>query len=148
MRSALLGLLAGVTIIGCKPDGGPRTSKSISYPKEFGVADVSTLKQQYSAQQIFPLQDRGRSYMALSFEESPSDYKVVFYRREGDRFRRFGPEFNPTGFDAPYLGPGPRIEIVMKQFGLKHAFIIKDDDVDLEPIPTDGVSVGPAVRVK
>ncbi len=71
--------------------------------------------------------------------EADSDYRVVFFRREGATYVRHGAEQNLLNFERPRLNPGPppRVETTMNRLGVHYHFVV--DAKGAEMVPTEGV---------
>ena len=76
--------------------------------------------------------------------ESDSDWRVVFYRREGSVYVRHGAELNAVGFERPRLvsvpGAKERVESAERRLGVRYAFVADAKGADM--VPVEGVGEG------
>jgi len=140
----VLGLvLGGAALTGCK-------SKEIDAPATVSDESDSTLKAKLHADDVFTLTQAEGTYRVLVFKlpkasDADSDYRVVFYRRQGDAYVRHGAETNIVNFERPRLVSGPpgRVETTENRLGVRYYFAV--DAKGVEMIPLDEMTDGGAL---
>jgi hypothetical protein len=126
-------------------------SKDIPVPAALSEDSDVILKAKYHAEDVFTLEQADGTYKALVFKlpkasAADSDYRVVFYRQEGNTFLRHGAEANLVNFERPRLSheATPRIETTLNRLGVRYHFIV--DATGAEMVPSEGLDDGGALR--
>ena len=126
-------------------------TKEIVPPDSFGLEPNHELKSNFSSEDVFTLTQTVGTYKALVFRlskvnDADSDYRVVFYKKVGERYIRHGAEANLLNFERPLLSEGstPRVETSMNELGVKYHFII--DTKGVEMVPTEGFRADGSVK--
>jgi hypothetical protein len=126
-------LVGGVALVGCR-------SKEPTAPEAVSDASDAALKAQFHVDEVFTLAQSDGTYRVLVFKlpkaSAPdSDYRVVFYRRQGDAYVRHGAEMNIVNFERPRLNSGPpaRIETAENRLGVTYYFVVDAKGVDIVP---------------
>ncbi|OJT25511.1 hypothetical protein BO221_06455 [Archangium sp. Cb G35] len=114
-------------------------------PQTFGSESNASLQERFGCIDVMELQESSGTYKVLVFKlpkasESDSDYRLVFYRKDGATFRRHGAEQNLVNFQRPVLAGGsqPRIETVENRLGVKFHYQLTHDDVQF--VPSEGTN--------
>jgi hypothetical protein len=136
-------LLGGAALTGCK-------SKDSDAPATISDESDSTLRSKLHADDVFTLTQSDGTYRVLVFKlpkasDADSDYRVVFYRREGDAYLRHGAETNIVDFERPRLMNGlpGRVETTENRLGVRYYFAV--DAKGVEMVPLEGTSDGGAL---
>ncbi len=129
-------LLSTSTLSGCQP-------KEVQAPAELMDEADSTLKTKHRADEVLPLIGTDGTYKALVFKlpkasDADSDYRVVFYRKQGNTFLRHGAEANLVNFQRPHLsdGPNPRVETSINRLGVRYHFVVDAKGANM--VPSEG----------
>jgi hypothetical protein len=134
-RACVLIVLAWavLTCAKTKDPTGPETFEAKS--------DQATLIQAHGAIDVFELPVGDETFKALVFKlpkasKDDSDYRIYFYRRNGEVFLRHGAEQNIVNFERPRLSTASnklRIETIERRLGLPFHFRVTTGGVDLVP---------------
>jgi hypothetical protein len=144
-RLLALVLALGSASLACK-------SKDVDVPATVSDEPDAVLAAKLHADEVFTLVEAEGSYRAVAYrlpkvEENDSDWRVVFYRREGSVYVRHGAELNAVGFERPRLvsepGAPPRVESAEKRLGVRFAFVVDAKGADM--VPVEGVGEGGVV---
>jgi hypothetical protein len=104
-------------------------------------ADPAELVRAHRALDLFELIESGEAYRALVFKlpkasKEDSDYRICFYRKEGDVFRPHGAQQNIVNFERPHLSSAtgkPRLETLERRLGVPFYFRITPGGTELLP---------------
>jgi hypothetical protein len=99
---------------------------------------------------VFTVVQADGSYRALVFKlpkanDEDSDYRLVFYRKQGAVYVRQGAELNLVNFERPRLssGPPPRIETTERRLGVRYHFVMGGSGPEM--VPSEGMLEGALV---
>lgn len=109
-------------------------------PTTFAAESDSVLKTRFGCVDVFQLDESMGQFKALVFKlpkasESDSDYRLLFYRKDGDFYRRHGDEFNLVGFSRPLFNAGGdrHVEATQTALGVRFIFAVTKDGVEFKP---------------
>jgi len=112
-------------------------------PKTFGSESNAVLQERFGCIDVMDLEEASGTLKVLVFKlpkasDNDSDYRLMFYRKEGATFQRHGGEQNIVNFKRPVLASGkvPRIETVENRLGVKFDYEVTTSDVQL--VPSEG----------
>jgi hypothetical protein len=115
-------------------------SKEVPVPVALSEDSDATLKAKHHAEDVFNLKQADGTYKALVFKlpkasDADSDYRVVFYRQQGNSFVRHGAENNLVNFQRPRLSDGaaPRIETTENRLGVRYHFVVDAKGAEMVP---------------
>ena len=140
--AALMALLlvGSTTLTACQPNEVPA-------PAVVSDDSDAELKIKHHAEDVFSLAQADGSYKAFVFKlpkarKADSDYRIVFYRRQGSVYVRHGAEANLVNFQRPRLSTGamPRIETTINRLGVRYHFVV--DAKGAEMVPSEGATDG------
>jgi hypothetical protein len=109
-------------------------------PTTFAVESDSVLKARFGCVDVFQIDELDAQFKALVFKlpkasESDSDYRLLFYRKDGDSYHRHGAEYNLVGFSRPRFVPGgdQHVEATQTALGVKFRYTVTKDGVEFKP---------------
>lgn len=121
---AIAMVLGGAVHVGCK-------SNQTTAPTTVSDESDEALKTKLHIDDVFTLAQPDGVYRVLVFKlpkasDADSDFRILFYRRQGDAYVRHGAEMNIVNFERPRLtnGTPARLETVENRLGVQYFFAV------------------------
>jgi hypothetical protein len=139
-RVLALILALGSAALGCKSKA---TATEPDAPATVSDEPDAVLAGKLHADEVFTLAQPEGTYRAVVYNlpkasAEDSDWRVVFYRRQGSAYVRHGAELNAVNFERPRLvsepGAPPRLESAERRLGVRFLFAVDAKGADMVPV--------------